>query len=414
VLASEALTTLQKTEYSGRDTASMQDPGLAQSGDKIEAAGSTVSNRSRSNRASETKKSSGRIIDGEGMNLSRREFVVLNGVVEEYIRTGAPVASRQVVRSSSLRLSSATIRNVMAKLEEGGYLARSHASAGCVPTDAGFRLYVDSLEPNRRPPIRVRSELLEQVTANRRELVEDLEWVAQVIADATWEAGMAVRPMDEGPVLEAVSLVDLGAQRVLGVVVTTDGSVEKRVLLRDREPSVGELQQESEFLNRAFRGKSVDAIRRLTAFEDECGVPSRDPVADRATTTARDLFREDVGEFEVQVAGTDRLLESVDFAEAERIRSLLAALQDRRRIVNEWRRALDRGRTQVILGHESEVTASGNLGMVATLFYRRGRPAGALGVVGPRRMDYGRIVPMVQFLGDTLTRLLDEPGASHA
>ena len=159
------------------------------------------------------------------MNLSRREFVVLNGVVEEYIRTGAPVASRQVVRSSSLRLSSATIRNVMAKLEEGGYLARSHASAGCVPTDAGFRLYVDSLEPNRRPPISVRSELLEQVTANRRELVEDLEWVAQVIADATWEAGMAVRPMDEGPVLEAVSLVDLGAQRVLGVVVTTDGSV---------------------------------------------------------------------------------------------------------------------------------------------------------------------------------------------
>jgi heat-inducible transcriptional repressor len=346
------------------------------------------------------------------MDLSRREFVVLNGVVEEYISTGAPVASRQVARSSSLRLSSATIRNVMARLEEGGYLARSHASAGCVPTDAGFRLYVDSIEPNRRPPNRVRSELLEQVTANRRELVEDLEWVAQVIADATWEAGMAVRPMDEGPVLEAVSLVDLGAQRVLGVVVTTDGSVEKRVLLRDREPSVDELQQESEFLNRAFRGKSIDAIRRLAESEDDA--PSGDPVADRATNTARSLFREDVAEFEVQVAGTDRLLESVDFAETERIRSLLAALQDRRRIVNEWRRALDRGRTQVILGHESEVTASGNLGMVATLFYRRGRPAGALGVVGPRRMDYGRIVPMVQFVGDTLTRLLDEPGASHA
>jgi heat-inducible transcriptional repressor len=121
-----------------------------------------------------------------------------------------------------------------------------------------------------------------------------------------------------------------------------------------------------------------------------------------------------VGEYEVQVAGTDKLLDSVDFAEAERIRSLLAALQDRRRIVNEWRRALDRGRTQVILGHESEVTASGNLGMVATLFYRRGRPAGALGVVGPRRMDYGRIVPMVEFVGDTLTRFLEEPGASHA
>jgi len=349
------------------------------------------------------------------MDLSRREYVVLKGVVERYISTGAPVASHQVARSSSLRFSSATIRNVMAKLEEGGYLARSHASAGCVPTDSGFRVYVDSLEPNRRPPNRVRHELLERVTASRRELVEDLEWVAQVIADATREAGMAVRPMDEGPVLEAVSLVDLGGRRVLGVVVTTDGSVEKRVLLRDREPTIRELQQESDFLNRTYRGMSLDSIRRLAGPEaGEPEVPGVDPIAERAMRTARRLFEDDVGEYEVQVAGTDRLLDSIDFAEAERIRSLLAVLQDRRRIVNEWRRALDRGRTQVILGHESEVTASGNLGMVATLFYRGGRPVGALGVVGPRRMDYGRIVPMVEFIGDTLTRMLEEPGVSHA
>ena len=348
------------------------------------------------------------------MELSRREFVVLNRVVQEYIRTGAPVASRQVARSSSLQLSAATIRNVMAKLEDGGYLARSHASAGCVPTDAGFRVYVDSLETNRPPPISVRTELLERVNATRRELVEDLEWVAHLIADATREAGMAVRPMDEGPVLEAVSLVDLGGRRVLGVVVTSDGSVERRVLLRDREPDIGELQRESDFLNRTYRGMAIDAIRQLAAVDEEDEAPSGDPVADRAVVTARSLFRADVAEYEVRVAGTERLLDSVDFAEAARIRSLLAALQDRRRIVNEWRRALDRGRTQVLLGKESEVTASANLGMVATLFYRRGRPAGALGVVGPRRMDYGRIIPMVEFVGDTLTRLLEEPGASYA
>jgi heat-inducible transcriptional repressor len=348
------------------------------------------------------------------MDLSRREYVVLKGVVEEYIRTGVPVASRQVARSSSLRLSSATIRNVMARLEEGGYLARSHASAGCVPTDPGFRVYVDSLEPNRRPPNRARTELLERVTASRRELVEDLEWVAQVIADATREAGMAVRPMDDGPVLEAVSLVDLGGRRVLGVVITTDGSVEKRVLLCDQEPTVRELQQESDFLNRVYRGKSLDSIRRLAVSSGDQEIREEDPIARRAMVTARRLFQEDVGDYEVQVVGTDRLLDSDDFAEAERIRSLLVALQDRRRIVSEWRRALDRGRTQVILGHESAVTASGNLGMVATLFYRHGRPVGALGVVGPRRMDYGRIVPMVEFFGDTLTRMLEEPGANHA
>ena len=113
-------------------------------------------------------------------------------------------------------------------------------------------------------------------------------------------------------------------------------------------------------------------------------------------------------------AGTDRLLQSAEFTEADRIRSLLSALHDRRRMASEWRRALDKGPTQVIIGRESDVTASGNLGMVATLFFKGGRRAGAVGVVGPRRMNYGRIVPVVKFIGDALTRMLEEPGASHA
>jgi heat-inducible transcriptional repressor len=137
------------------------------------------------------------------------------------------------------------------------------------------------------------------------------------------------------------------------------------------------------------------------------------PIGEATIAIARQLFQEAEGEIEVQVAGTDHLLHAADFAEAGRMRSLFVALQDRRRIVREWRRALDRGPTQVIIGDESEMTASGNLGMVATLFYHQGRPAGALGVVGPRRMDYGRIVPMVEFIGCTLTQMLDEAGAIH-
>ncbi len=119
------------------------------------------------------------------------------------------------------------------------------------------------------------------------------------------------------------------------------------------------------------------------------------------------------GRVEVQVAGADNLLQTEDFNEIERVRSLFATLDDDRRIVREIRRALASCSTRVIIGRESALTASGELGMVTTLFFKDGQRAGALGVVGPRRMDYARIVPVVEFIGNSLTRMLQEPGAMN-
>jgi len=349
----------------------------------------------------------------EVADLTARERAVLACVVEFYIGSGAPVASRQIVSSSGLDLSSATIRNVVARLESKGLLTRPHSSAGSLPTDRGYRTFVDALCVQRHLPTPVRRQLEARIFSMRRELVEDLEWVAQVAADVTQEAGVAMRPIGEEPVVEAVSLVPLGGRRVLGVVVTTDGTVDKRMLVCDDEPLAESLQEESNYLTTTFRGASHEQIRRWIEEADEPDA-GLDAVARRAAGTARELFADRDEGIEVQLAGTDRLLQSAEFTEAERIRSLLSALHDRRKMAMEWRRALDKGPTQVIIGRESEVTASGNLGMVATLFFKGGRRAGAVGVVGPRRMNYGRIVPVVKFIGDALTRMLEEPGASHA
>ena len=349
----------------------------------------------------------------EGVDLTARERAVLACVVELYIGSGAPVSSRQIVASSGLDLSSATIRNVVAVLESKGLLTRPHASAGSLPTDHGYRSFVDSLGVHRDLPVATRRQLEARISSLRRELVEDLEWVAQLAADVTQEAGVAMRPIGDEPVVEAVSLVPLGGRRVLGVIVTTDGAVDKRVLVLDDEPRPEGLQEESNYLTTAFRGEAPEKVRRWIEAADDTQA-ELDPLARRAAATARELFAERDDGVEVRFAGTDRLLQSAEFTEADRIRSLLSALNDRRRMASEWRRALDRGPTQVIIGRESEVTASGNLGMVATLFFKGGRRAGAVGVVGPRRMNYGRIVPVVKFIGDALTRMLEEPGASHA
>jgi heat-inducible transcriptional repressor len=194
------------------------------------------------------------------MELSKRALSVLCAVVELHIRSGDPVASRQVARHSGLGLSPATMRNVMAELEEGGYLCRAHTSAGRVPSDKGFRHYVDTMPRRRSLTLAVRRELEERMVTMRRELVEDIEWVAKLIAETTSEAGVAVRPMGDGPILEAVSLVLLENNRVLGVIVTDDGTVEKKVLEARGERTREELQTLSNFLTKNLAGQSIRTI----------------------------------------------------------------------------------------------------------------------------------------------------------
>jgi heat-inducible transcriptional repressor len=355
-----------------------------------------------------------KIVQEFGMELSRRAISVLCAVVELHIRSGEPVASRQVARHSGLGLSPATMRNVMAELEEGGFLSRAHSSAGSVPSDKGFRHYVDTMPRRSGPTPAIRRELEARMATMRRELVEDIEWVAQLIAEATSEAGVAVRPMGDGPVLEAVSLVLLENHRVLGVIVTDDGSVEKRVLEIDGDRTREQLQTLSNYLTSRLAGLTIRDIESLvdTMFLDE-GSGVRE-LQIEAKEVAQQLFLSEGRDVEVWVAGTDNLLATSDFVDVERVRSLLTTLQNRAQIAQEFRKAFTRGRTQVLIGEESEATASGNLGMVATLYFRDSRRAGAVGVVGPRRMDYQRIVPVVEYVGDTLTQMLETSGASDA
>ncbi|MCP4896712.1 MAG: heat-inducible transcription repressor HrcA [bacterium] len=353
------------------------------------------------------------------MELSKRQRAVLREVIESYIRTGEAVASRQVAVRPSLNLSPATIRSVLAELEECGYVVRSHSSAGAIPTDQSFRLYVDELCGPRRLPAHARRALADRITCVRRELVEDIAWVAQLISEMTREAGVAVHPLGQEVTLEAVSLIPLTGNRLLGVVVSSGGMIEKRAFSLTGEWSGDDLQVLSNYITATFRGRPLSAIRRELEEAPGESDTSIQPLTGRfrswATTVVEELFELSSDSPDVKVAGADQLLETSDFAEVDRLRSLLTILGDRGKIAEEWSREAKSGcRTRFIIGNESDVTAQGNLGMVATYFYHQGRRRGAIGVLGPRRMDYGRIVPVVEFIGDTLTRMLEEGGSDHA
>lgn len=351
------------------------------------------------------------------MPLSQRQLAVLREIVLRYIRHGEPVSSGEVARSRSIRFSAATVRNVMAELEELGYLQQPHRSAGRSPTDRGLRAFVNSDMSRSKLEQRSRRELMSKIVARRRELVEDLEWVARLVSEVTREAGVVVRPMERRRCLEAVSLVPLTEGRALAVVLTTDGATEKRVVETPTSWSSTELTQLANYLNESFRGLSLSRI------EDELrmsGGPERNMFIERMPVAGGRALAENLltllpEEVEMLVAGAEHLAASGDLAGSDHLRTALSVLEDRESIVGVLRKFLEKDRTQVIIGRESELTARGDLGMVATVFCHEGRRVGAVTVVGPKRMNYPKILPIVEFIGTALTEIMNGTGVdSHA
>ncbi len=333
-------------------------------------------------------------------NLSRREGAVLETVIEFFLKKGEPVASREV--AAGQRLSPASIRSVMGRLEDAGLLSRPHSSAGCVPTDSGLRIYINRNVRTGKPPASVRRKVEDRFRRLRTVALDDLGSVAAITAELTCEAGIAVRPVGQDPVLESVTLVPLGSSRILAVLVTDSGWIDEHVgRLEEDELSV-DLAALAAMVNRKFSGRGIDRIRRFLSRE----TPETSDFSLGEIRFLRELFR-DPGDGEVEVAGTENLIENDAFAEVDRIRSVVRVLEDRSRLAGEWRRALSGETTRVFIGEESPLTAEGNLGMVATLFFQGGHTVGAVGIVGPRRMSYRHVVPVVECIGETLSHYLE-------
>ncbi len=349
------------------------------------------------------------------MPLGPRQLGVLREVTWRYLRHGAPVSSAQVASAPSVHLSAATVRNVMAELEDEGLLERSHRSSGRLPTDLGLRMFIDAYRGRSHLNRRRANDLISRISAHRRDIVEDVGWVASLVSDATREAAVVVRPIDQERYLEAVSFVPLAGHRVLGILVTTDGAVEKRIFKAPPNVSSDELSRSASALSRAFHGWAVSSIEAASLARLTDAEPGTQPAGIPATDACLPLMRELVSalpeKVEMSIAGAGNLAASGDLRKDRELGTALALLEDRKRILEALRRFLVGERTRVIIGHESEITAQGNLGMVAMAFSQGGRRIGAVGVLGPRRMDYMGILPVVELVGSTLTEMFDATGA---
>jgi heat-inducible transcriptional repressor len=338
--------------------------------------------------------------------LTDRARDVFRLVVEGYLETGAPVGSRTLSRYSRLNLSPASIRNVMQDLEELGLLAAPHASAGRMPTQTGLRLFVDGMMQASEPSLEERAAI--EARAYGGGLIEEaLAATTATLSGLSACAGLVFVPKQE-VVLRQLSFVPLSADRALAVMVGADGSIENRVVDLPRGLSPAALEQAGNYMTATLAGLTLSEARSRVEASIRRERAQLDAAARGLVERGLAVWSEDGERRPVLIVrGQARLLDQAAADDLDRVRELLDDLEDKQDIARLLDRAREGDATRVFIGAETELFALSGSSVIAKPFRGPdGRVVGVVGVIGPTRLNYARVVPMVDFTAATLARLM--------
>lgn len=338
--------------------------------------------------------------------ISDRSRNIFRAIVEAYLDSGAPVGSRTISREKGIDLSPASIRNVMGDLEESGLIYSPHTSAGRLPTELGLRLFVDGLLEVGDLTEEERANIDAQCAAKGRRREEVLGEAINALSGLCHCAGLVMAPKIEAAVAH-VEFVPLSPERALAVLVTKDGTVENRVLDLPAGLASSALTQATNYLNARFRGRSFDEARRI--IETELA-EQRSELDELASTLVEQGLAVWSGEEEPSliVRGRANLLEDLAAAEnLERVRKLFEELDSKRDLIRILESVRDGDGVKIFIGSENSLfSLSGSSLIVSPYMKGDGKIVGAIGVIGPMRINYARIIPMVDYTAKVVGRLL--------
>jgi heat-inducible transcriptional repressor len=340
--------------------------------------------------------------------LTARSRKILFALVTEYISTGEPVGSRTMSRKYGLDLSPATIRNVLADLEEAGLLHQPHTSAGRVPTDRALRLFIEALTEFQEIPHATKLQMRDRlrVIFDESEVSHDdaLRQAGRFLSELAGAAAViAPSPADTKKLLQ-LRFIEIKADQLLAVLVFADGFVENRYLRHETPIAREDLERVHNLLNDVVEGRTLGDLRTLLArrLDDERSE------LDRLRRQAFDLAHQAVSDLtrsgdDVMIEGRARLMDLPEYTDADRLKRLVRALEDREHLVGMLDRTIEAGVVTVFIGNEAGELADADLSLVVAPFGAEDHSGGTVGVLGPTRMDYTRMLPLVDAAAAALT-----------
>jgi heat-inducible transcriptional repressor len=341
-------------------------------------------------------------------DINHRSRKILYAVVTEYLATGEAVGSRTITRRHGIELSAATVRNVMADLEEMGLLEQPHTSAGRVPTDTGLRFFIDSLLKVRSLSPKEKDDIRERY-GEGLDMDELFQRTSRVLSDITHYAGIVLIPNPARQKLRHIEFVPLSGGRFLCILVTHEGRIENKLVHVDFAVALGQLEQIHNYLNHLLEGLTLEEVRERVLCEIGEVKNRYDDMVSSALRLSQAALERAEPSPGVIVSGQANLLDPARPAEPEelaRMRSLLKALEEKELMVRLLDRTLQSDRIQVFLGAETALEPLGDSAVVAMPYGPGERPVGAIAVIGPTRMNYGKVMSVVDFTADLVSEMI--------
>jgi heat-inducible transcriptional repressor len=346
--------------------------------------------------------------EGIDDGLNERAQRLLKTLIENYIRDGQPVGSRTLSRESGLSLSSATIRNVMADLEDLGFVASPHTSAGRIPTDKGYRFFVDTLlklKPLHHDEVEEIERRLGTDAPTGRSLVQT---VSHMLSSVTHMAGLVTLPNPNYVVLSQIEFVGLSENRALAIMVMDNREVQNRVVQLERHYSAEELRRAANFLNEAFSGRSLPDVRAQLIRQLQETRQHMNQLMLDAIQVAQKVFDNppDAG-VEYVIAGETNLMGFAELSNVDRLRRLFEAFNEKHDILKLLDSCLHAEGIQIFIGQESGYRILDDISVVTAPYMLDNKVVGVLGIIGPTRMAYERVIPIVDVTAKLLGSALN-------
>lgn len=338
--------------------------------------------------------------------LTTRAREIFRLVVEGYLTSGLPMGSKALAAEGGVSLSPASIRSVLADLESLGLLAAPHTSAGRMPTELGLRLFVDGMMQVAEPTAEERA-VIERRLARPGPIEQALEATSAILSDLSAAAGVVMVPSRE-PTLAQMSIVPLSPSTALAVLVGEDGQIENRLLHLPAGMPPAALEQATNFITARLAGRTLaEAVRAMRA-EISSGQSALDEASRDLVERGLAIWSEDAARRPVLIVrGQAKLLDETALGDIERVRQLLDDLENKQSIAQLLESAREAESTRIFIGSENRLFALSGSSVIASPYRdREGRVVGVVGVIGPTRLNYARVVPMVDFTAQSLGKLI--------
>ena len=338
-------------------------------------------------------------------HLSTRGKQILEAIIEDYIVTAEPVGSRTITRRHPFSLSPATVRNVMADLEEMGFLVSPHTSAGRIPTDKAYRFYVNSLLAVKNIGRDEQEEIVRRCSLAGKDIGEVLKETSRMLSATSHYMGIVMAPRFDSNVFRHMEFVKLGSRRILAILVSQNGTVQNRIIEADEDVSAADLTRMSNYLNELLQGLTIAQVRQRLIEEMQSEKARYDLLLARALALSSKTLNEE--DAQVFIEGQVNILEQPEFADVGRMKDIFRTFEKKSAILELLDRAMAAEGVQIFIGSESHLSEMPGMSLITSTYVTGQNTLGVLGVIGPTRMGYAKVIPIVDYTAKLVSRLLE-------